>query len=537
MTDRKNSLQNKGKGKKEVYITGRTGEKITAMLCMCLITGLLCGCEIGDYIPALSQTKNANSEQAMGTQEVDITQESAEQTTNLENGTSNSASDNLNGGSEAATQNEANDVAGGEATNITQEEAQIGAEKEAEELLKSVRILNNTPDDQAGWEALAKEYTKQTGTTVNVLATTEDVYERVNQELNEKERPATILLYNSANEVEEIADQLAELSESELYQEILSDDFVVSTRRGSVQAVAINTSFYGLIYNKTLLNTYASLNDALITEIAQIDSFKMLSLVATDMQARKGEIKKKSGLPFEGAFTSAGMDASTKWRFDRLLLNYALFYEKQDGLGVFSKEIKGKYLEQYQKVLDLQLENATCPRSELSEKSGGSAIKEIATGEAAFYFGGSYNLESILGSGKLDATQFGMMPLFFGVHDKEEGLGLLNTKYVCVNSLAKERDRQEALAFLSWCIHSKEGQEIMTEQLRYTLPYTSVDFSEQKNTLTEAAIKLASDRRMVLECYELVPSKKWEDALGNAIASYATGEKEWDEVEKAFSED
>ena len=64
---------------------------------------------------------------------------------------------------------------------------------------------------------------------------------------------------------------------------------------------------YGLIYNRTLLDNYMALDGAVIQSADQINNFETLKGVAEDIQARREE------LGVLGAFTSAGMDASSDW--------------------------------------------------------------------------------------------------------------------------------------------------------------------------------------------------------------------------------
>ena len=74
---------------------------------------------------------------------------------------------------------------------------------------------------------------------------------------------------------------------------------------------------YGLIVNKTLLEKAGYTLD-------DIKSFDDLKKVADDIQARKDE------LGIKGAFTSAGMDGSSDWRFKTHLANLPIYYEYKD---------------------------------------------------------------------------------------------------------------------------------------------------------------------------------------------------------------
>ena len=81
------------------------------------------------------------------------------------------------------------------------------------------------------------------------------------------------------------------------------------------QGLAYVIETYGIIYNKALLADYCALDGAVIKDASDITSFDTLKAVADDIQARKDE------LGVEGAFTSAGMDSSSDWRFKTHLAN------------------------------------------------------------------------------------------------------------------------------------------------------------------------------------------------------------------------
>ena len=87
----------------------------------------------------------------------------------------------------------------------------------------------------------------------------------------------------------------------------------------AVTSIAYVIETYGIIYNKELLTAAGYTQD-------DIKGFADLKKVADDIQARKAE------LGVDGAFTSAGMDGSSDWRFNTHLANLPIYYEyKADG--------------------------------------------------------------------------------------------------------------------------------------------------------------------------------------------------------------
>lgn len=100
---------------------------------------------------------------------------------------------------------------------------------------------------------------------------------------------------------------------------------------------------------------------------------------ADDIQARKDE------LGVDGAFTSAGMDDSSSWRYTTHLANLPLYYEFEKEHNQEDDEIKGEYLDNFKQIFDLYITDSTCDPSQLASKTGDDATNEFATGKAVFY--------------------------------------------------------------------------------------------------------------------------------------------------------
>ena len=132
-------------------------------------------------------------------------------------------------------------------------------------------------------------------------------------------------------------DYCYDLSKSDVYKDVESDDYVLKDG-DAVDGIAYVIETYGLIYNKALLNKYFELPDASIKSIDDLNNFQALKTVAEEIQAHKDD------LGVEGAFTSAGMDSSSDWRFKTHLANLPIYYEyKADGIDS-TDAIKGTYL-------------------------------------------------------------------------------------------------------------------------------------------------------------------------------------------------
>ena len=156
---------------------------------------------------------------------------------------------------------------------------------------------------------------------------------------------------------------------------------------------------YGLITNKTLLEKAGYTVD-------DIKSFDDLKKVAEDITARKDE------LGFS-AFTSAGMDGSSDWRYKTHLANLPIYFEYQkDGIDN-TDAIKGTYLDNYKNIFDLYINNSTCDPTELAGKTGDDSRNEFLNEEAVFYQNGSWEYTNLVGDGKpFTDDDLTMLPIY-----------------------------------------------------------------------------------------------------------------------------
>ena len=199
-----------------------------------------------------------------------------------------------------------------------------------------VYYLNFKPEQDQAWQDLAAVYTKQTGVPVTVVTAASGQYETTLMSEMEKSEAPTLFQVNGPVGLANWKDYCLDLSGSDVYGQLTSDSFALKDG-DAVTSIAYVIETYGIIYNKELLTAAGYTQD-------DIKGFDDLKKVADDIQARKAE------LGVEGAFTSAGMDGSSDWRFKTHLANLPIYYEyKADGISS-TDAIKGTYLDNYKKI-------------------------------------------------------------------------------------------------------------------------------------------------------------------------------------------
>ena len=394
----------------------------------------------------------------------------------------------------------------------------------------SVYYLNFKPEQDQQWQDLAAKYTAETGTEVTVITAADGTYEQTLKSEMAKSEAPTLFQVNGPVGLANWKDYCMDLSGSELYSHLTSDDFVLKDGN-AVQGIAYVIETYGIIYNKTILNDYCTMDNAVISSVDEINNFATLKAVADDIQSRLDEINEKFGYDLQGAFTSAGMDGSSDWRFKTHLANLPIYYEYKDK-GINSTDaIEGTYLDNYKAVFDLYITDSTCDGADLSAKTADDSRNEFINGDAVFYQNGSWEYGEL--SKTYSDDELAMIPIYFGVDDENEGLATGTENYWCVNKEASEDDIQATLDFMNWCVTSDEGTKAMGEDMGFTIPFKTAEeptnvFVKQDQAYTESGLTPVSWN------FTTMPSEEWKNGLGTALTSYAAGAGEWDDVVSAF---
>lgn len=400
----------------------------------------------------------------------------------------------------------------------------------AEEAKGSVYYLNFKPEQADQWAELGEKYTEETGVPVTVVTAASGTYESTLKSEMAKDEAPTLFQVNGPVGLASWKDYCYDLKDTEIYKQLTSEEFALTNEDGSVPGIAYVIETYGLIYNKALLNDYFETDGAVVKSVEEINSFETLKAVADDIQAKKDD------LGIEGAFTSAGFDASSDWRFKTHLANLPVYYEYvADGINS-TDAIKGTYLENFKNIFDLYITDSTCEPSVLSSKTGEDAASEFALGEAVFYQNGTWAYNDIKDNEVAD-EDMGMLPIYIGVEGEEnQGLCTGSENYWCVNSKASEEDIQATLDFLNWVITSDEGRTSLSQEMGFVTPFKTFDknFESENPLVVDANKYIADGKTSVAWNFTTMPSEEWKNQVGSAMLEYAQGTGEWDAVEKAF---
>ena len=383
-----------------------------------------------------------------------------------------------------------------------------------------VYYLNFKPEQDEAWQNLAKAYTEETGVPVTVVTAASGTYEETLMADMAKTDAPTLFQVNGPVGLANWKDYCYDLSSSAVYGELTSDDFALK-EDSTVYGIAYVIESYGLITNTALLEKAGYTTD-------DIKSFADLKKVAEDITARKDE------LGF-AAFTSAGMDSSSDWRFKTHLANLPIYFEYQaDGIDT-TDAIKGTYLDDYKNIFDLYINNSTCDPAELAGKTGDDSRNEFLNNEAVFFQNGSWEYNNLVGDGKpFTDDDLTMLPIYIGVGDEaNQGLCTGTENFWCVNKEASADDIQATLDFMYWCVTSEEGTTAMANDMGFVIPFKKAVESPNLFVKVDNALT-AAGKTPVAWCFSTMPSENWKNGVGSALTAYAAGTGTWDAVVSAF---
>ena len=385
----------------------------------------------------------------------------------------------------------------------------------------SVYYLNFKPEQDQQWQDLAKAYTDETGVPVTVVTAASGNYETTLMSEMGKSGAPTLFQVNGPVGLANWKDYCYDLAGSDIYGQLTSDNYALK-EDDTVYGIAYVIESYGLIVNKTLLEKAGYTID-------DIQSFAELKKVAEDITARSSE------LGF-AAFTSAGMDGSSDWRFKTHLANLPIYFEYQtDGISS-TDAIKGTYLDNYRDMWDLYINNSTCDPKELSAKTGDDSRNEFLAGDAVFFQNGSWEYANLTADGAYTDDDLAMIPIYIGAGDEaNQGLCTGAENYWCVNNQADEADIQATLDFMNWCVTSELGTKTMADEMGFVIPFKGAQ--ESKNLFVKQDAEYTAEGKTPVSWnFTTMPSEEWKNGVGQALTAYAADQTDanWAGVVSAF---
>jgi len=386
----------------------------------------------------------------------------------------------------------------------------------------SVYFLNFKPEADQAWQDLAAKYTEETGVEVKVVTAAGGNYsDTLTAEMAKSEAP-TLFQCGNAQGLKDWDEYCLDLTDSEIIAEMTTDDFNLYNEDGQLKAFGYCYEAFGIIVNKALLAEAGY-------SVEDITNFETLKAVAEDIHARADE------LGFD-AFSSAGLDGSSSWRFSGPLANMPLYYAfRDDGVTAQPAEITGAYMDAYKNIWDLYINNSSMDPASLSSGTGDMSTGEFKEGKAVFYQNGTWEYAGLIEAG-LNADDLQMIPIYCGVEGEEEaGLACGTENCWAINAKASEADIQATIDFVKWVVTSDAGTTMMAEQFG-PIPFKSA--KESSNVFFNDANRYMADGKYTVTwAFNHTPNvDAWRATVVTALAAYSADQTDanWDAVVSAF---
>lgn len=385
----------------------------------------------------------------------------------------------------------------------------------------SVYYLNFKPEADQAWQDLAKTYTEKTGVKVTVVTAASGTYSQtLTAEMDKGAAAPTLFQCGNEDGLATWQDFCLDLKDSDFYKEMTTNEFNLYGENGEAYCIGYCYEAFGIIVNKALLEKAGH-------SIDEIKDFASLKAVAEDIHARAAE------LGFD-AFTSAGLDGSSSWRFSGHLANMPLYYEfRDDAVTSQPATIKGSYMDNFKNIWDLYINNSATAPSQLATATGDQAEAEFGEGKAAFYQNGTWEYSNLTTTFGMKAEDLAMIPIYCGVEGEDKsGLCCGTENRWAVNSQASEANIKATLDFLYWVVTSDEGTTMMADQFG-PIPFKSAKASQ--NTFFNDANKYIADGNYVVSwAFNYTPNvDTWRAGVVDALTQYSAGGS-WDNVVNAF---
>ena len=404
----------------------------------------------------------------------------------------------------------------------TEEPAEATEEPATTEATGSVYYLNFKPEADEAWQKLAATYTEQTGVPVKVVTAASGTYDTTLAAELDKSSAPTLFQCGNQGAINSYGDYCYPLDGTAIMDQMTTDAFNLKGEDGQTLSIGYCYEAFGIIVNKALLEKAGH-------SIDEITDFASLKAVADDIHARAEE------LGFD-AFSSAGLEGSSSWRFSGHLANMPLYYEfRDDGVTAQPATITGAYLDNFKNIWDLYVNDSAADPTTLSTATKDESCAEFTEGKAVFYQNGTWEYSGLIDAGMTD-DQLAMIPIYCGV-DGEENAALCSGTENCwaINSKASEEDIQASMDFLVWLVTDPDASAVYVEQLG-AVPFKNCPPSSNK-FIVDGNELLSEGKYAVTWAFNYTPNvDSWRATVVTALAAYSADQSDanWQQVVSAF---
>lgn len=383
---------------------------------------------------------------------------------------------------------------------------------------ESIYWLSSHPEAESALLEIAEAYESVSGVSVKIKCVSPDEYETVLRDELYSDEPPVIFECSELEELIGYRDRCYDFSDSAMADTLSSsEDALIYNDR--MLALPLGTEYSGLLFNRTLLNK-AGFDEVSIIDLAFLRS------AAEVIHENADE------LGFD-AFAPASLSSDTAPGFAESLANIALYYEPMDQAdwAEIPAAVSGSCLEQLKDFWDMYISLSSCDTEHIADGTI-SPLDAFAKGEAVFCIGSSSDAAVLATEYGMSADDIGIIPLYLGVNDKQQGLCEKCSGYFAINVPAVISNVDLALDFVQWLTGSEQGLSLMRQAFGQ-LSYKNAPDSD--DSFAELARSLNSQGKLSVDwVYRFTPNAAdWYAVFAHALGKYSQGE-DFERVRSAF---
>lgn len=398
------------------------------------------------------------------------------------------------------------------------------------EVKGKVYYLNPNPEANDTWQALASQYTEETGVEVKVVTAVSENYEDALRDSLTNDHAPTLFQCNTVQDLQTWNEYCLDLTGTTVLKEMTATALNLEDQDGAVKAIAYSFEAFGMIVNKGLLEQAGY-------DVAEITDFASLKMIAEDIHARSEE------LGFD-AFVAPNLEESS-WILPGVLsnttgyyrlANLPLYYEfRNEGSTEPPAAIQGTYLNAYKNIWDLMIQNATSEQANPAEENIAPDLDNFGSGKAVFLQQGTWVYPSLVSDTyKMKPADLQMIPVYCGVEGEESAGFCCGTQNRwAVNAKASQADIQATLDFLTWVVTSNTSTAALAEQFG-AIPFRAA--KKPDNIFFADVQQMIADENYIVDwVFEKLPNmEQWSLGVAAALRNYTAGYGSWTAVETAF---
>jgi len=309
--------------------------------------------------------------------------------------------------------------------------------------LPKISIFQTKVEIAEALEALAKEYTAETGNDVEVWGSAGDNYAtQLQAKLSAKSGP-TIFTVTTGSDAEKLKSYFTDLSDVPAVKDIAPN--MALEKDGKVVGIPLGVEGFGIVYNKELVDP---------SNVTDLDSF------TKTVEKLKADGVQPFSLSQEGSFLI------------KHILNTP-FAMQSDPLEFIEKLNKGevkmsdtKEFQEFAKFMDVIKANGKNPL----EVKYDTQMGDFATGKTAMIHQGNWSYGMLEDYDNMD-DKLGMMPLpLLGNTKLSAGVG----QFWVVNAEANSDEVEAGEAFLNWLYTSDAGKTAIVKDFKFIPAITTI---------------------------------------------------------------